>query len=46
MLDLLNLADAGRLRPVVGGACPFAEAAAAHAKIKARLPLGKVVLVP
>ena len=46
MRELIELAEAGRLRPVVGGTYPFAEAAAAHAAIEARKPIGKVVLVP
>ena len=46
MRELIELAEAGRLRPVVGGTYPFAEAAAAHAAIEARRPIGKVVLVP
>ena len=46
MRELIALAEAGRLRPVVGGTYPFAEAAAAHAAIEARKPIGKVVLVP
>ena len=46
MRELIELAEAGRLRPVVGGRYPFAETAAAHAAIEARKPIGKVVLVP
>ncbi len=46
MRELIELAEAGRLRPVVGGTYPFEEAAAAHAAIEARKPIGKVVLVP
>lgn len=46
MRELIELAEAGRLRPVVGGTYPFAEAAAAHAAIEARKPIGKVVPVP
>ena len=46
MRELLDLANSGRLRPVVGGTYPFAEAARAHAAIEARIPIGKVVLVP
>ena len=46
MRELIELAEAGRLRPVVGGTYPFAEAAGAHAAIEARKPIGKVVLVP
>ena len=45
MRELIELAEAGRLRPVVGGAYPLAEASAAHAAIKERKPIGKVVLV-
>ena len=46
MRELIDLAESGRLRPVVGGTYRFAEAAAAHAAIEARQPIGKVVLVP
>ncbi len=46
MRELTELAESGRLRPVVGGTYAFAEAAAAHAAIEARRPIGKVVLVP
>ena len=46
MRELFELAESGRLRPVVGGTYQFAEAAAAHAAIEARRPIGKVVLVP
>ena len=46
MRELIDLAESGRLRPVVGGTYPFAKAAAAHAAIEARIPIGKVVLVP
>lgn len=46
MRELIELAETGRLLPVVGGTYPFAEAAAAHAAIEARKPIGKVVLVP
>ena len=46
MRELIELAELGRLRPVVGGTYPLAEAAAAHAAIEARKPIAKVVLVP
>ena len=46
MRELIDLAESGRLRPVVGGTYPLAEAAAAHAAVEARQPIGKVVLVP
>ena len=46
MRELIELAEAGQLRPVVGGTYAFGEAAAAHAAIEARKPIGKVVLVP
>ena len=46
MRELLDLAESGRLRPVVGGTYSFSEAADAHAAIEARTPIGKVVLVP
>jgi len=45
MRKLIGLAEAGRLRPVVAGTYPFADAAAAHAAIEARTPIGKVVLI-
>jgi NADPH:quinone reductase-like Zn-dependent oxidoreductase len=38
--------EAGRLKPIVDRAFPFAEAAAAHAFIQARKNLGKVLLTP
>ena len=43
MRAFMDLGEAGRL---VGGAYPFGEAAAAHAAIEARRPIGKVVLTP
>ena len=46
MRELIDLAESGRLRPVVGGTYSFSEAADAHAAIEARTPIGKVVLVP
>jgi len=46
MRELIELAEVGRLRPVVGGTFAAAAAAAAHAAIEARKPIGKVVLVP
>jgi len=44
--ELIELAEAGRLRPVVGGTYAFDVAAATHATIEARRPIGKAVLVP
>ena len=41
MRELIELAEARRLRPVVGGTYAFVEAAAAHAAIEARKPIGK-----
>ncbi len=46
MRELIDLAESGRLRPVVGGTYSFADTAAAHAAIEARQPIGKVVLIP
>ena len=46
MRELIDLAEAGRLRPVVGGTYPFGEAAAAHAAIEARKPIGRLCWFP
>ena len=46
MRELIDLAELGRLQPVVRGTYPFAEAACAHTAIEARIPIGKVVLLP
>jgi NADPH2:quinone reductase len=41
----LALADAGRLRPVIGQKFPLAQAADAHAAIESRATVGKTLLV-
>ena len=46
MEELLDLAAAGSLRPVVGQVFPLAQAASAHRLIEERRSVGKVVLVP
>lgn len=46
MEKLLQLVDAGDLRPVVGCVLPLEEAAEAHRMIEAREAVGKVVLAP
>jgi NADPH2:quinone reductase len=46
MVELLKLADAGRLAPVIWKTFPLREAAAALAAIGARESQGKVVLIP
>jgi NADPH:quinone reductase-like Zn-dependent oxidoreductase len=42
--ELLSLTTSGVLRPVVGGHYPLAEAARAHADLRARRTTGKLVL--
>jgi NADPH2:quinone reductase len=44
--ELMGLAAAGRLRPVVGGEYPLSEAAQAHRDLLARRTVGKLVLDP
>ena len=46
MEDLLRLAAAGELRPVVAAVLPLEQAADAHRMIEARETVGKVVLAP
>lgn len=46
MEDLLRLAGAGTLRPVVAAVLPLEQAAEAHRMIEARETIGKVVLAP
>lgn len=46
MDDLLRLAAAGALRPVVAAVLPLEQAAEAHRMIEARETVGKVVLAP
>lgn len=45
-VELVQLAAAGRLTPVVDRTFPMAEVAAAHAYLGARKTTGKVLLVP
>jgi NADPH2:quinone reductase len=44
MAELLELTQAGVLRPLVGAAYPLAEAARAHEELRARRTTGKVIL--
>lgn len=44
--ELLELWNAGRIRPVVGAEFPLAEVEDAHALVESRRSVGKVVLVP
>ena len=46
MEELIPLAQAGRLKPVVRHVYPFAEASEAHRLIEERGSIGKVVLTP
>ncbi len=46
MEDLMALAAAGELRPVVAAVLPLEQAAEAHRMIEARETIGKVVLAP
>ena len=46
MAELIGLAEAGKLQPVVRHVYPFEEAATAHRLIEERRSTGKVVLVP
>jgi NADPH2:quinone reductase len=46
MQELFGLVAAGRLRPQTGATYPLAEAARAHADMRARRTTGKVVLRP
>ena len=46
MEELIALAQAGKLRPVVRHVYPFAEASEAHRLIEERGSIGKVVLTP
>jgi NADPH:quinone reductase-like Zn-dependent oxidoreductase len=43
---VLALWDAGRVRPHIDGAYPFAEAAAAHRRLLRRQNIGKILLTP
>ena len=46
MEELISLAEAGKLRPVVGHTYGFEDASAAHRLVEERNSIGKVVLVP
>ncbi|MGW1408271.1 zinc-binding dehydrogenase [Streptomyces sp. NPDC002403] len=46
VVDALNLAADGKLRPVIGQTFPLEEAAAAHRAIGSRTTTGKTLLVP
>jgi len=46
MAELLDLVAAGRLRPIVGGEYPLAEARRAHEDLLARTTTGKLILHP
>jgi NADPH:quinone reductase len=46
MAELLDLVAAGRIRPIVGGAYPLAEARRAHEDMLARRTTGKLILRP
>jgi NADPH2:quinone reductase len=46
MDELLSMTRAGLLRPVVGGEYPLQEASRAHADLRARRSVGKLVLRP
>jgi NADPH:quinone reductase len=44
MAELLELTQAGALRPLVGAEYPLAEASRAHEDLRARRTTGKVIL--
>ena len=44
--EALRLAVTGRLRPLIDGELPLAEAAEAHRRLERRLANGKILLVP
>ena len=46
LTELLELASAGRLRPLVGGDYPMSEVAAAHRDLRERRSVGKLVIDP
>lgn len=46
LFEILTHVETGRLRPVVHGIMPLAEAAAAHRVLEERQAFGKVVLTP
>jgi NADPH:quinone reductase-like Zn-dependent oxidoreductase len=44
--DALRLLFAGRVRPVIDGVLPLADAAQAHRRLEMRQAFGKIILVP
>jgi NADPH:quinone reductase-like Zn-dependent oxidoreductase len=46
LADVIGLAAAGKLKPLVGKILPLSEVAAAHRLVEASAVLGRVVLVP
>lgn len=46
LTEMFDLVTAGRLRPIVGGEYPFAEARRAHEDLLARRTTGKLILRP
>jgi NADPH:quinone reductase-like Zn-dependent oxidoreductase len=46
LTEILELVGSGVLSPVVDGSFPFADAAAAHARLQSRQSFGKVLLTP
>jgi NADPH2:quinone reductase len=46
LTEMFELVTAGRLRPIVGGEYPFAEARRAHEDLLARRTTGKLILRP
>ncbi|WP_069160387.1 quinone oxidoreductase family protein [Nocardia altamirensis] len=46
LVEMLDLTAAGKLRPIVGGAYPLAEARRAHEDLLARRTTGKLILTP
>jgi NADPH2:quinone reductase len=46
LTEMFDLVTAGRLRPIVGGEYPFAEARQAHEDLLARRTTGKLILRP
>jgi NADPH2:quinone reductase len=44
--DVLGLAVAGEIKPVIGQSYPLERAAEAHAAVEARSTIGKTLLIP
>ena len=44
--EVFDLVRAGRLRPVIGGRYPLADAARAHEDLESRRTVGKLLLFP